>query len=841
MLKLIFHRHTFFLLLYITVTKVVAQPADTLHNTVRDTAAVYEQSGIDTVITYTAKDSVVYYLKNRTMHLYASSEMHYGTIHLKSERIDINWDTATLTSYGVELESQKDSVIGKPVLLDNTDEYHGEQIDYNFRTQKGRIVVGTTNMDNGYYRGETIKKIEKDELFVANGRYTTCDHPNPHFYFESPKMKIYVRDIVVAEPVYFYVADVPVFALPFGIFPSHGGRASGFIMPAYGQDRDYGWYLSHLGYYWAASDYWDITTLFDLYARGKWRNQTELNYSVRNVLDGSLSASITSISRGEESDPDRVAQRDYFAHLRHNQIISPTSKIDVDFTFASSTYFKNYSTSLNQLLTQNIISNATYSKWWSTSNRSLSVSLFRDQNLITGDVHERLPSLSFSQSQIYPFRKKKSSRGLTGEASDSQSFADLFGLNYGANFSNDRFHRSTTFDSAFTNGAWQHDVKDFNDMTVLSFAQNASMNISPKVGHFTVSPSISWNESRRMITGSTVFQADSTLARSDTSAWETQGYVNAALGISTRFYGLAQPRIFGITAFRHTVSPSLSFSYNKKIYGGFLPKYQLLGSLSIGNIFEMKTAKSDTTQGENKIQLLNVGVATSYNFAADSMNFNDISINYRTDIGSFLNLSGTAVYSLYEFDPAANRGSGARVNRYLLTSRHRFADLKSFSISFSTSLRGEKRQSKEQSSVPQHVLEEQELATRGPRLQPAQRIYETLYDREEADFSIPWQLNFSYTFSQSQNDPRKKFRTSSATASLSFNLTEKWKFDTRGSYDFVSKKHYLQSLSITRDLHCWQMNFTYYPMGTLAGFRFELRVAAPQLQDIKITKQTTRP
>jgi hypothetical protein len=36
------------------------------------------------------------------------------------------------------------------------------------------------------------------------------------------------------------------------------------------------------------------------------------------------------------------------------------------------------------------------------------------------------------------------------------------------------------------------------------------------------------------------------------------------------------------------------------------------------------------------------------------------------------------------------------------------------------------------------------------------------------------------------------------------------------------------------------MSFSWYPMGFLEGYRFELKVKAPQLQDIKVTKQSNR-
>ena len=69
------------------------------------------------------------------------------------------------------------------------------------------------------------------------------------------------------------------------------------------------------------------------------------------------------------------------------------------------------------------------------------------------------------------------------------------------------------------------------------------------------------------------------------------------------------------------------------------------------------------------------------------------------------------------------------------------------------------------------------------------------------------------------------------------NLTEKWRFTSSGSYDFVRKEFAAPSVNIYRDLHCWEMNFTWFPVGFYRGYRVEIRLKAPQLQDLKITKQ----
>ena len=379
-------------------------------------------------------------------------------------------------------------------------------------------------MENGYCLGSQIKKVDTDELFVADGRFTTCSLSDPHYYFASPKMKVYAHDKIIAEPVYFYISDVPILALPFAVFPNHSGRSSGIITPGYGDDVTYGWYLTHLGYFWAASDYWDLATAFDIYSRGKWRNQTIVNYDSRYNFSGSINASITSLTTGEPGDMNYSQSRDYYVNILHNQDLSPapnTSNIAVNFTFMSSTYFHNFSTNLNQLQEQNIVSTANYTKIWDESNRSLTVSLYQDQNLATGDLELRLPNISFTQGTIYPFQKKSKSPGIDGTTSEpDQNLLELIGINYSASFTNDRVKQSQLFDSAYTPAGWVDSVKDFSQINTNSLTQNFSLSISPKFGYFTISPSFSWSDSRTMVNGHMPVQpSDSAVITKDTSSW----------------------------------------------------------------------------------------------------------------------------------------------------------------------------------------------------------------------------------------------------------------------------------------------------------------------------------
>ncbi|MEX0602126.1 MAG: putative LPS assembly protein LptD, partial [Bacteroidota bacterium] len=358
-------------------------------------------------------------------------------------------------------------------------------MSYNFRTQKGKITVANTEIEEGYYRGEQIKKVERDVLFVEDGRYTTCDAGHPHFYFYSPRMKIITREVVIAEPVFFYIADVPVFALPFGVFPNRSGRRSGIIAPAYGEDARFGRYFSHFGYYWAISDYLDAATAFDWYARGGWKNNSLLRYALRYHFQGSVSASVSNRFEGEPGDPGYSKTNDYNVSIMHSQTIDPTARMDVNFTFTSGDYFRNTSTNFDDILRQNIISNATVSKSWPESNRSLSVGINRDQSLVTDDVTETLPSISFSQGQFFPFRASR--RGGTAGLSDL-GWYETIGVTYSASARNARSKISQTVDSVYTDPLDTDlgPVTEFRRRSEQTLAQSMSLSYSPKLGHFTL-------------------------------------------------------------------------------------------------------------------------------------------------------------------------------------------------------------------------------------------------------------------------------------------------------------------------------------------------------------------
>jgi hypothetical protein len=828
-------------------------PPDTLDAATVPDAAKPSVSGVDTVVVYSAADSIVYSLTTRTMTLYSKGDIKYRQMQLKAEAIDINWDTAIMAARGIpdtsdtaasaeepntntetsagkyfrSADGTKAKYRGTPVMVDGSEEYHGFELSYNFRTQKGRIDVGDTESDGGYYHGEAIKKVDRDILFVEDGRYTTCDADDPHYYFFSPKMKVVMQDKVVAEPVYLYIADVPVFVLPFGVFPNKSGRRSGIIAPAYVEDPTRGRGLLHLGYYWAINDYMGWSVQGDGFTNGSWGLASNVAYKLRYNFDGSLSGEYRRYFSGVRGDPGASVSEAYVATIRHSQEIDPTTRANVNFTFASDNSYQ-LTNNLDQALKQEIISNATLSKSWEGTPHSMNLNISRRQNLRDGRIDETLPSLSFNRSQTFPFRSSKK-----GTGSSDQAWYEMIAFSYNANAANARSktpQRVALLDT--TRGTVTlKTVEEFGRSERQDLSQNIYVNVSPKLGYFTVTPSFSFQDARSRTASRTPVANPSdslTLVTARDEEWLTRGSFSSGISAGTRLFGIVQPNALGIGSVRHTLSPSLGLSYSKQVYGRNLGKGQMLGSLNVGNVFEMKTLPSpgDTTEGK-KIQLLNVGAGLTYNFSADSLNFSEIGLNFRTDIANVVNLSGGTSFNLYKFE------NGHTVNKFLISEEGRLARMTSFSLSLSTSFSGEKSEKPAPQTGAQLARQAEGDTTEEIVQRPA---YTGVYAEEEPDLSIPWSLNLSWNFSESKV-PNARGRSSNLQAGLSFNLTEHWKFTANGSYDVINKEISAPQIEIYRDLHCWEMYFTWVPIGSYRHFRFEIRVKAPQLQDVKITKQ----
>ncbi len=805
-----------------------------------------KRSGVDDIIYYSASDSIVYNIKNRRMFLYKNSEIKYKTMELKSARIDIDWSLNTLRSYGVlgkdTVDTNKLVLVNPPILKDAGEEYKGTEINYNFKTQQGSISHAESETDGQKYFGEKIKKIETKVYLVRDGIYTTCTAKEPHFYFFSPEMKVIHQQQIIAKWIWFHVADIPFpLPLPFAVFPHQSGRRSGIITPAFGYREDLGRYLSHLGYFWAISDYMDLALFGDFYTKGGYAINTRYRYVKRYDFNGQVELSYVDNDYGEPNDPDYNRRKEYRIFLAHNQEIDPTSRINVNLNFLSNTYFQNKSSSLSEILNDQINSSASYSKNFEDEGISLSLYYSRNQNLRTGDISENIPDLRLSFQPIYPFKKDIKKKIREGGLLEEKWY-ERIGINYGMQLSNRR------------------EVSNRNIKIRGGINHNASAFISNKLGYFNVSNSFSYSEIWYNKRIEKIAYLSSTgqdsIVTNDVKKISAVRTFRFSTGINTKLYGIMRPKILGITAFRHTLTPSLNYSYQpdfskpkwgyfgsyvnsrgevvrysyyeREIFGGpGIGEVQSLG-LNIGNNFEMKLkpAKTDTAQQERKIQLMNLSAGLAYNFAASEFKLSNLNLSFYSNIGNNFSVNGGLTYDPYVYD----RDKKMRINKLMISEGLGLARLTNFYLSFNLSLSGEQIKSKkgEATRDTTNLREKEESSL----FQVNQR-----YREDIPDYSIPWNLSLGFSYNENKPTPDYIIKSANMNFSLGFNLTTQWKFSVNGGYDFDQKRLTAPTVRISRDLHCWNMNFDWYPTGFYRGYRLEIRAKAPQLQDLKITKQ----
>jgi len=792
---------------------------------------------VDTTIYTESSDSLIFYVNKKKMDIYGNASIQYRETNLKSANIFVDFQTNNIDAEGVPSDSLSGKYNGTPVLKEGADSYNGFKMRYNFKTKRGFISAAATETDGAIYSGAKINKVNGDTYFIKDGIYTTCDSDTPDYYFYSPEMKVINKKEIVAKWIWIFFGGVPFpVPLPFAVFPIESGRRSGIVPPVFGDDATYGKYFSRFGYFWAISDYMDLLLTSDYYTRGSFNFNSRFRYSKRYNFSGSLEGNYKVFKTGEPSDPDRTVSKDWFMRLSHNQTITPSLRLDANLQFVSgSNYSRRTIYDLNEVLTTNIISNATLSKSWEESGNSMSLNYSRTQNLVKGTISEILPRFSFNMSQKYPFRRK--------ESSGNYKWYELIGYTYSGLFQN---NRNKTGDDLKIRGGIQHQV---------------SINASPKVGYFSLTPSINYTErwyNKRVeqeFAGLTTSGGDSIVTK-DVNEINMVRTFSTGVRASTKFYGIVQPHILGISAIRHTVSPSISYSYTPDFsepfwgyYGSYVNsdgntvKYnkfanEIFGgpgrgetqniSFSVSNIFEMKTAvnPSDTTSKEQKIQLLNLDASLNYNFAADSVKFSPIRLGFRTQVGNLFSFNGGSTYTLYDVNE-----NGYSINKFLADEGKGLFRLTSFSFSVSTSLSGEKLKSSEPENKT-YLNQEDEF-----QLGQQNQVYKGIYDNKDADFTIPWDVTLNYNYSLNKMNPAQAIISSNLSSSINFNLTPKWKFSFSGSYDFDRKEFAAPQIKISRDLHCWIMNFTWNPIGTYRGYTLEIRVKAPQLQDLKITKR----
>jgi hypothetical protein len=482
---------------------------------------------------------------------------------------------------------------------------------------------------------------------------------------------------------------------------------------------------------------------------------------------------------------------------------------------------------------------------------SFSSAFTHNQDNQTRNINITLPDASLRMNTIYPFKSKKGGK---------EGWYEKINVGYNARFKN---YVSATDTTLFTDETLQ------NLQTGLSHEATSSASFN-MFKYFNVTTNADFEQfvftrtQRRQLDPTLTFD---TIGYNIDQEGDSLAILDTTYGMINEFYenGLASLEKFGMNVnvatqlfatkrfskgwlrgIRHTMKPSIGFSYipdtkNKyerevmissdpndidevQLYnpysgGAFNPTLntkQMSLTYRIANLFEGKYySKADST--EKKFKLLNnLNINGSYNFAADSLKFSPLNISGNTSFfKGVTSINFSARYNYYKKDE-----NGRLINTTVWSENKRPVEFDNFNLTITNGFTFEKIR---------------ELFNSNDKTENRQ----TRSDENEGESIGDWVDNFRFNHSfnyqiRRENDGRDTsfVRAHSVQVSGSIQLTDSWNLSVNNiSYDLVNKRFVYPQFSLSRDLHCWTMQFAWSP--AIEVYSFFIGVKSNSLSFLK--------
>lgn len=835
-----------------------------------DSLFMLEKSSLSRPAFSGAKDSIRQDFSNgrRKMYYWGDVEVSYENIKLKADYMEYDMSTGTVYARGT-YDSLAGEWKGQPEMTQGGQTFNMEEVRYNFNTRKARITNMITKEDDGILHGKNIKMMPDKSINITKGKYTVCDLEHPHYYLKLSSAKVVTKPSqkTVFGPAHLVVEDVDLpIGIPFGFIPKRPDRATGLLMPSFGEENARGFYLRDAGMYFVLGDYFDMSLTGDYYTLGSWAANLNSRYMVKYKFSGNLAINYSVDQTGEKGSTDFFQSKNFGVKWSHSQDSKahPGTSFSASVNFSSPSNSRYNSHSVSEALQNQISSSISYSKNWN-GKFNLSINALHSQNSRDSSYSFTLPNVTFSVSTFYPFKIKN----RVGK----ERFYEKFALGYNTSLQNKINFKASEFGEPgfmdkFQNGMTHNFSIKLPDFTLLKY-----LNVAPNVSY-----GMNWffRKSEAYFDPETN-SVKMEMGKQFGTFGATHNY-SGSLSMSTRVYGMYNfGKYHKVQALRHVISPSVSMSfspekgkafngwrtfnyidtlgvarsYDYNIYQGQINSAPSKGksatmSLSIGNNLEAKVRdmRDTTGTGSKKVKILDqLNISTGYNFLADSLKMNNVGVSMSTSIFGKLGINGNM-----NFDPYAINEKGQRINKYNILENGVPLRLTNVSASLSYSLSGKGAVKGNDGSKSAGGGDSGNAADYYRRIYyhpvtgeyiPGGWLYYT-------NPNVPWSVNFNYNFSMNRsynfaNNQLSKKDNYTQTLGVQGNiqLTPKMSVQAQSGWDFTAMKMTTTQFSFRYDLHCFNISVSWVPSGMYQSYSFLIAANAAALADLLRFKKST--
>ena len=575
---------------------------DSLAAARRDSLDLLGKSSLEVPAFSTAKDSMITDFSNgqRKIYYYGGATVTYQDMKLTADYMEYDMKNNTVYACGRKNPTTGE-MEGLPEMTENGQSYKMDELRYNFDTRKARITNMITKESEGLLQGKDIKMMPDKSINLTEGVYTVCDLEEPHYYLKLSMAKVITQPSqkTVFGPAWPVVAGVPVpLVLPFGFVPKKPQRATGLLMPTFGEEQARGFYVRDAGMYFVFGDYFDLSLTGSYYTLGSWSVDVNSRYKVNYKFNGTLSFTFSNDQTGEKGSSDFVQSQNFSVRWSHSQDskANPGTTFSASVNFSSPSNSRYNSRSISEAQQNQISSSISYSHNWN-GKMNLSVNALHNQNSRDSSYSFTLPNVTFSVTRFYPFKQKnrvgkekfyeKISFGYNTSFQNRMSFKlrDLqdYKLDADGNFITEEDRNGNTirvkeFGDSLGVKAMQHLTNGMShtfQIGLPNFTLFKYINVTPSVnygmnwmfskGSMTLEREIDADGNPVIVTDKSGNEVIAQKVVSDPgTAFNTFGATHTYSGsfsMSTRIYGMFN---FGkhrkVQAIRHVISPSVSVS-----------------------------------------------------------------------------------------------------------------------------------------------------------------------------------------------------------------------------------------------------------------------------------------
>ena len=547
------------------------------------------------------------------------------------------------------------------------------RVEYDATNRGARFTNANAPFNNGemWYLHVTAGAAQVDTtsdgkvtLYMRGGRITSCPDSVPDYHFFGKTMKRTSNGTVIARNVVLYIGDVPTLWLPFIFQNVKTGRVSGLLTTRFGisdivrNSPTYHRNIENLGYYWAMNDYMDATAWIDWRSGAGGSNAADAGWLKLNgrwdynwlgrFLSGNIATNYWFLGNGSKN---------FGVSWGHAQQFANDGRLTTDINYVSNTTVQRQNTFDPYQSLATISSQANFSR--KLGPASISVGGTRRQYPGRAQVDQTFPTFQVSTApiKIGPHVTWSPTFSFTNSASLNIDRASIFQVLYGPGGAGDstrikrnEYNTTITFNSP---------LKVFNQDLSNSFGIRSRRQDYPelvKIYDVVTGDSVDTRIFQQIYQTEIDWTPTFALPPIRQNRWNLSPGVSlsnvdgGAFCVSTErtngdyvcqkkrlTYSLtATPTIYGLfggfgpfAAFRHTVTPSVGYSYapranvsdeyllatrrSRKGYLGGLRQNAI--NFALNTSIEAKLAGDSAQGGGTKVRVLGITMSSfSYDF-----------------------------------------------------------------------------------------------------------------------------------------------------------------------------------------------------------------------------------